>query len=377
MSTIVPLFINGIKISALGTSNFPEIANGLRAVAQARAHGLDYVMSFTQPQSRNSRGEPLLVSTHRDPLHHAVWEEDEGNLRNILEADCCYHINHRSQGETPLGAAIRLNRLKIVEIFSGDDRFDFNQICREEGCVDWYPITLAVHLKQRLLVKKILKVKDLDLSVTTNGMTALEMAAKNRQKEPHIYSLLQAATSSEVSETPIVLEDINDILKFVEGDVCTVEVQSKSARKNKPRRKRNKNKSRNISEEKDQEEHGEEASSVEEREDKISSTSDDETLCRLISFIQKSKKEKEAAIREKESDLECPVCLETAGGEIFCCIQQHLVCSQCRPRLVECPQCRQPYPPNPIRHRYAEKIAVEVERLREELNEIVLELQNI
>ena len=35
---------------------------------------------------------------------------------------------------------------------------------------------------------------------------------------------------------------------------------------------------------------------------------------RLISFLQKSIKEKEKAIREKESDLECPVCLETVGG---------------------------------------------------------------
>ena len=74
------------------------------------------------------------------------------------------------------------------------------------------------------------------------------------------------------------------------------------------------------------------------------------------------------SIREKESDLECPVCLETAGGEIFSCILQHLVCSQCRPRVVECPQCRQPYPPTPLRHRYAEKIAGELETLQQELS---------
>ena len=86
---------------------------------------------------------------------------------------------------------------------------------------------------------------------------------------------------------------------------------------------------------------------------------------KLVSFLTKSIEEKEEAIREKESDLECPVCLETAGGEIFSCVEQHLVCSQCRPRVVECPQCRQSYPPTPLRHRYAEKIAVELERLRE------------
>ena len=375
----VPLFANGLQISSLVTDNFPKIANGLRNVGHARAHGIDIEMSFGEPQRS---GEALLVSTHRQPLHWTVLEDETEHLRNILEADCCYHINLRSEGETPLGAAIRLNRLKFVEIFSGDDRFDFNQICREEGGQQWYPLTLAVHLKKRLLVKQILKVKDLDLSVTTDGLTALEMAAKNRHKEPHIYSLLQAATqagNSEVSQTAIVPEDINDILKFVEGDVGAGEVKAKSPRKNKPRR-RNKNKNRKTSEEKDQEDQeelGKEASSEEETEDKNLSSSDDESFGRLISFLKKCKKEKEEAIREKESELECPVCLETAGGEIFSCVEQHLVCSQCRPRVVECPQCRQSYPPTPIRHRYAEKSVGELQRLREELAKIVGELYEL
>merc|ERR1712150_91997 len=83
------------------------------------------------------------------------------------------------------------------------------------------------------------------------------------------------------------------------------------------------------------------------------------------------------SMEEKKSDLECPVCLETAGGEIFSCVEQHLVCSQCRPRVVECPQCRQPYPPTPLRHRYAEKIAAELQKLQEELDRIVVELNEV
>ena len=90
-------------------------------------------------------------------------------------------------------------------------------------------------------------------------------------------------------------------------------------------------------------------------------------LLKLISFLAKSKE-------EKESDLECSVCYETAGGRIFCCVEQHLVCSQCRPRVSECPQCRQSYPPTPIRHRYAEKSVRQLERLREELGQVVSEL---
>merc|ERR1711893_154776 len=86
-------------------------------------------------------------------------------------------------------------------------------------------------------------------------------------------------------------------------------------------------------------------------------------------FLQRS-------LQEKESELECPVCLETAGGEIFSCVEQHLVCSQCRPRVVECPLCRQLYPPTPIRHRYAEKMVGDLERLREELGRITGELED-
>merc|ERR1711879_551341 len=97
----------------------------------------------------------------------------------------------------------------------------------------------------------------------------------------------------------------------------------------------------------------------------------------LISFLTKSIEDKKEAIRVTESELECPVCLETAGGEIFCCVEQHLVCSQCRPRVMKCPQCRQSYPPTPIRHRYAEKMVGELERLREELARIVVEIKEM
>merc|ERR1719436_1418295 len=85
---------------------------------------------------------------------------------------------------------------------------------------------------------------------------------------------------------------------------------------------------------------------------------------RLLSFLTKSINEKEEAIQQKESDLECPVCLEIPAGQIFSCVQQHLVCSQCRPRVSQCPQCRRLYPRTPIRHRYAEKSLTELDKLR-------------
>ena len=46
---------------------------------------------------------------------------------------------------------------------------------------------------------------------------------------------------------------------------------------------------------------------------------------RMVDFLQQ-------AIKDKERDLECPVCLETATSPIFSCPESHVICSECRPR---------------------------------------------
>ena len=65
---------------------------------------------------------------------------------------------------------------------------------------------------------------------------------------------------------------------------------------------------------------------------------------RLVEFVMRS-------ITEKEADLECPVCLEIAEAPIFMCQEMHLICSNCRPKLKECPECRAPYKAQLRRHR--------------------------
>jgi len=60
-----------------------------------------------------------------------------------------------------------------------------------------------------------------------------------------------------------------------------------------------------------------------------------ENTSRLLEFMASS-------IKEKENDLECPVCLETADVPIFMCSEMHLICSSCKQRSesvrnVECP----------------------------------------
>ena len=75
-------------------------------------------------------------------------------------------------------------------------------------------------------------------------------------------------------------------------------------------------------------------------------------------------------ISEKEKELECPVCLEVACCPIFMCSEQHLICSTCRPRLSNCPECRVVYTGKNRRHRYAEKTAEELGRLKDKKDQI-------
>ena len=39
-------------------------------------------------------------------------------------------------------------------------------------------------------------------------------------------------------------------------------------------------------------------------------------------------------IEAKEKDLECPVCFEVASSPIFKCLEDHLICSVCRPKVA-------------------------------------------
>eukprot|EP00092_Neocalanus_flemingeri_P000737 GFUD01000781.1.p1 GENE.GFUD01000781.1~~GFUD01000781.1.p1 ORF type:complete len:937 (+),score=231.94 GFUD01000781.1:203-3013(+) len=95
-------------------------------------------------------------------------------------------------------------------------------------------------------------------------------------------------------------------------------------------------------------------------------TADKDPKQKLLDFLTTS-------ILEKKEDLECPVCLDTATIPIYSCLESHLICSSCRPKVVECPECRVEYGDMEVlrRHRYAEKTAIELERLKEERRTIL------
>ena len=79
-------------------------------------------------------------------------------------------------------------------------------------------------------------------------------------------------------------------------------------------------------------------------------------------------------ISSKEVELECPVCLELASAPIYMCMEQHLVCRGCRPKISSCPECRQPYTDGGAgyrRHRYAERAGEELLALCRERDQIL------
>eukprot|EP00092_Neocalanus_flemingeri_P000379 GFUD01000403.1.p1 GENE.GFUD01000403.1~~GFUD01000403.1.p1 ORF type:complete len:806 (+),score=225.30 GFUD01000403.1:35-2419(+) len=96
----------------------------------------------------------------------------------------------------------------------------------------------------------------------------------------------------------------------------------------------------------------------------VTETKPKENTSRVSEFLAQS-------IKEKEADLECPVCFETADIPIFMCSEMHLICCRCRPKIRECPECRLPYTGAAKRHRFAEKTAGELGKLKKELENLL------
>ena len=74
---------------------------------------------------------------------------------------------------------------------------------------------------------------------------------------------------------------------------------------------------------------------------------------KLLSDLEPSEE-----LREIESELECPVCMEMAQPPIYQCEEGHIICATCKPLLTNCPHnCGKKYSEPAIRCRFAEKLA--------------------
>ena len=60
-------------------------------------------------------------------------------------------------------------------------------------------------------------------------------------------------------------------------------------------------------------------------------TDEEPAMTQLIAQLLSSTVEK---IAREKAGLECPVCLETANIPIYTCPKQHLICSECRPKVI-------------------------------------------
>merc|ERR1711913_160210 len=76
-------------------------------------------------------------------------------------------------------------------------------------------------------------------------------------------------------------------------------------------------------------------------------------------------------IQRLETNLECPICTETASTPIYQCTEGHLVCSSCEARVGKCALCRQNCRGLSIRNRYAEKDSEELGRLIAERSRVM------
>jgi len=74
-------------------------------------------------------------------------------------------------------------------------------------------------------------------------------------------------------------------------------------------------------------------------------------------------------ISKKESDLKCPVCYQVSPPPLYKCLKEHLVCSQCFPRVGnKCPTCRSSFSKNSDKiFRLAEENWRELQTLKSKL----------
>jgi len=90
----------------------------------------------------------------------------------------------------------------------------------------------------------------------------------------------------------------------------------------------------------------------------------------LVEFLQDQ-------IKTLEDELKCPVCLKVSEVPIYTCSLQHHVCGSCFSSLFQvyapmimCPTCREYMNLPPSRHRSMEKMAEQLHKLHEKLNQL-------
>ena len=204
--------------------------------------------------------------------------------------------------------------MKCVETLAAQERCDCWNVPDKDRRT---PITRSIQQNKIEIIKVLLKYDRIQLDKTNkNGGDLITFAIKTRNI--HIVELLKIKQREkecfEIMKDFDKLLDVikeNDKLKSEQKDIEEnrleiLEENKKLKEKEKDLMKKNK--------------YLEEKFQSNRSENNVEFSGQRDARKRHVQFLLKSQK-------EKESDLECPVCLETAGGEIFSCVEQHLVCS--------------------------------------------------
>ena len=90
----------------------------------------------------------------------------------------------------------------------------------------------------------------------------------------------------------------------------------------------------------------------------ISTQNKIEKTKQILRNMQPMDNGREALKQKACKDLECVVCLDVPKGEVFSCTEHHILCSECKQKIVlSCPICRQNFKKKPpTRNRLAEKM---------------------
>jgi len=88
----------------------------------------------------------------------------------------------------------------------------------------------------------------------------------------------------------------------------------------------------------------------------------------LLHFLEKQ-------IKNLETELECPVCLHPSEVPIYTCSEQHIICALCWKKISSannlCPSCRAPFPDPPVKHRFMERMAEQLKKSYQELDQLL------
>ena len=301
------------------------------------------------------------------PLEIAMGRNQTNIVKILLERPETKLVTESLYGTNPLHNACTLNSAEVISLFCNDKRITEEIVNQKELIYETTPLMRAVYAGNLKCVKELSKVKGVDWE-TKDSLGRILMEVAQSQKKMHIVRYLKNR-ANQTKQTAVNVLNVEDLVTFIEGTNTQCKTKKNSSKKkvskNPPKLQIEENVEisqsikdgllerteieKNSNEDIKRQNKGKEE--ILNAEDEVKGKVD-----KMIGFLKGS-------IATKESELECPTCLEVAPPPLYMCQDSHLICSACRPRLDRCPLCRVPLPGSVRRHRFAEKLYQDLKEL--------------